>query len=220
MNFQPGCAGYIASHLPLTDVVTRLSRQRPVFHSEADLQHSFARTVWEMAPEIECRLEVRQRTPDRREHLDLLCLGPRGRTAIEFKYFTRWWAGRVGKLREEFELKTHAAADLARLNFVGDVARLERFCGRQDQNGLSLLITNDPRLWEPPRPSADRTRDSDFRLHEGRVLTGTLLWADGAYANNTRTLRGSYHLGWRRYSELGGAGGDFRYLAVPVQPSA
>jgi hypothetical protein len=67
----------IAGEVPLTEVMARLQRDRPVFHSEADLQHSFARTLWELAPKIQSRLEVRQNAPDApgAESFDLLCIG-------------------------------------------------------------------------------------------------------------------------------------------------
>ncbi|MFC4035890.1 hypothetical protein ACFO3J_31135 [Streptomyces polygonati] len=70
--------------------MAQLRQDRPVFHSEADLQHSFARVLWELAPKIQSRLEVRQNAPDARgaEYLDLLCVGPSACTAIEFKYRT------------------------------------------------------------------------------------------------------------------------------------
>jgi hypothetical protein len=47
-------------------------------------------------------------------------------------------------------LRSRAATGPARLGFVSDVARLERFGNRPDQNGLALLITNEAVLWMPP----------------------------------------------------------------------
>ncbi|MET7943052.1 hypothetical protein [Streptomyces sp. NPDC005302] len=208
----------IAGRIPVGDVLAQLAQSRPVFHSEADLQHGFARALWHLAPEVNSRLEVPQRAEGRREYLDLLCTGPSARTAIEFKYFTRRWAGSAGTPAEDFDVKGHAAADLARLHFVRDLVRLERFCDRPDQNGLAVMLTNDASLWTPPGSGRGRTRDHEFRIHQGRELTGRLLWAEGAYEPNTCTLRGSYRLDWETYSELGGAGGEFRYLIVPVSP--
>jgi hypothetical protein len=205
--------------------MARLQKDRPVFHSERDLQHSFARVLWELAPEVQSRLEVRQDAPDAAgaEYLDLLCIGPSGRTAIEFKYFTTQWTGTAGQPPEEYALKSHAATDLARLGFVSDIARLERFGNRPDQNGLALIITNEAGLWTPPK--LDGTRDRDFRLHEGRTLTGQLLWGGGDYEPNTRLLHGSYSLNWQSYSLQHGPGGEFRYVAVfnyprPPNPAA
>jgi hypothetical protein len=210
----------IAGRVALSVVLADLARVRPVFHSEADLQHAFARVLWMLAPEVECRLEVRQAVSDNVEHLDLLCIGPLGRTAVEFKYVKRAWSGTVGAgpMEERYALKSHGAPDLARRDFVFDVARLEKFCGRPDQNGLALLVTNEPALWEELKPSGKQSRDHEFRLHEGGELSGTLLWGGGDYAPNTRVLRGAYPLRWRPYSLQPGTGGVFRYLALFVEP--
>ncbi len=213
-------AATVAGRIALDEVMTRLGRGRPVFHSEADLQHGFARTLWELAPDVGARLEVPQRgEAGKREYLDLLCVG-RARTAIEFKYFTRGWAGTVGVPPEDYALKDHAATDLARLYFVRDIARLERFCAGREQNGLAVMVTNEPSLWNPRPPGRRPTRDEDFRLHQGRTLTGTLLWAEGTYKDNTCELLGTYDLAWQPYAQLGGPGGEFRYLAVQVGPAA
>ncbi|NEA55619.1 hypothetical protein G3I60_16035 [Streptomyces sp. SID13666] len=206
----------LAGEMPLAEVMARLRQDRPVFHSEADLQHSFARVLWDLAPKIQSRLEVRQHAPDAAgaEYLDLLCIGPSARTAIEFKYFTANWTGAAGSVPEEYALKSYAATDLARLGFVSDIARLERFGNRPDQNGLALLITNAAGLWTPPKPGGKPTRDRDFRIHEGRALAGQLLWGGGDYKSNTRALHGSYPLNWQPYSLQDGPRGEFRYVAV------
>ncbi|MFJ3673363.1 hypothetical protein ACIPSE_43610 [Streptomyces sp. NPDC090106] len=211
---RPDAQETIAGSVVLNDVLERLRARRPVFHSEADLQHSFALAVSEAAQqEIRCRLEVPVRRNDTSEYLDLLCLGQSGRTAIEFKYVTRQWTGTAGAPPEEYALRGHNAPDVARRDFLRDIARLERFCDRADQNGLALLITNEASLWRP-RQRTIPTRDEEFRIHEGRELAGTLLWAGGTYKANTRELRGSYTLTWRPYSHLEGPTGEFRCLAV------
>ncbi|WP_406421668.1 hypothetical protein OH809_16525 [Streptomyces sp. NBC_00873] len=210
----------IAGRTELSEIIAQLRVQRPVFHSEADLQHSFAQVLWELAPDVHSRLEVPQRLSDKTEYLDLLCIGPSTRTAIEFKYFTRSWTGTVGTPAENYALKAHGATDLARLHFVRDIARLERFCRRSDQNGLALMLTNEASLWTSPGPGRRRTRDHDFRIHHGGELAGTLLWAEGTYKPNTCNLRGTYSLDWEQYSEQDGGDGEFRYLAVFVTPSS
>jgi hypothetical protein len=199
--------------------MAKLRQDRPVFHSERDLQHSFARVLWELAPTVQSRLEVRQNAPHAvgAEYLDLLCIGASARTAIEFKYRTATWTGTAGSPPEDYALSSHSATDLARLGFVTDIARLERFGDRPDQNGLALLITNEAGLWLPPR-SSKPTRDSEFRIHQDRTLPNQLLWGGGDYPDNTRNLRGSYTLSWQPYSLQGGPQGEFRYLAVSVAP--
>ncbi|MEV6021216.1 MULTISPECIES: hypothetical protein [unclassified Streptomyces] len=207
----------IAGSAGLGEVLEGLRARRPVFHSEADLQHSFALAVGEVARDVRCRLEVPVRGSEASEYLDLLCLGPAGRTAIEFKYVTRKWSGTAGTPPEEYALRGHNAPDLARRDFVRDVGRLERFCAREDQNGLALLITNEPSLWRP-RQRGTPTRDEEFCIHEGRELSGTLLWARGSYPRNTQVLRGTYALAWGPYTQLEHPAAEFRYLAVFVTP--
>lgn len=202
----------IAGEVPLERVMTALALKRPIFHSEADFQFSFAQAITALAPEMQCRLErpILNTDTGRTEYLDLLCSGADGETAIEFKYFTRGWKGVIGG--EVFDLRAHAATDLLRLHFVHDIVRLERFGSAS--SGLAVLLTNEPGLWTQ---STRKSRDRDFHLHEGRQLSGALLWANGTYAPNTRELRGEYALNWQDYSSLDDQrGGRFRYLAVEV----
>lgn len=204
----------IAGRVPVGELMRSLGRERPVFHSEADFQHSFARALGEIDSTIQTRLEAQQ--GDAREYLDLLAIGPTRQTAIEFKYWTQHWSGTAGGPAEEYHLKNHAATDLARRNFVFDIARLERFASRPEISGLAIVVTNDASLWSPPR-SQRRTRDVDFRIHEGRILKGKLLWGGGDYPANTRDLSGEYKLRWSDYSVLTGSKGRFRSLAVDIQ---
>ncbi|MEV0003634.1 hypothetical protein AB0H28_15280 [Micromonospora sp. NPDC050980] len=194
----------IAGAVPVTSVMAELGAERSLFHSEADFQHAFAWTVRRLDGSIRVRLEVRQ---EQNEHLDLLCHGPGGRTAVEVKYFTARWNGVDPRTGEEYGLRHHAAADVLRHRFVADIERLERFrgAGPAGANGLAVLLTNDQGLWRAP--VADRpTRDREFRLHEGRRLTGVLRWGlDGRYfLPNERHLSGDYRLDWRDFTRLPG----------------
>jgi len=203
----------IAGRLLVATVIEELRRRRPVFHSEADFQHAFGQAVHSLAPDVEIRLEVRQ---ENAEYLDLLCFGRSGRTAIEFKYVTAGWQGNDGLTDEVFRLRHHSATDLARRNFVFDIERLERFCAsRAGTNGFAILLSNDASLWSRPR-SERPTRDREFRIHEGRELSGTLRWAEGAFEANARQLLGTYVTNWTDYTAVGGANGDLRLLVLPV----
>lgn len=209
----------IAGAVDVDTVMARLSSARRVFHSEADFQHSFAWVLHEAEPSLNIRMEVRQ---DKREYVDLFCFGPKARTAVEFKYFTARWDGTDPATEEEFHLRGHAATDLARRNFVFDIARLERFCASgRATNGFAIMVSNDRRLWEPV-VSPRVTRDQEFRIDEGRALKGVLRWGtEGRYFDaNQRELAGSYSMAWRGYAELTGPAGGFRQLIVPVEQPA
>lgn len=208
----------VAGVIDVDDVMRSLSVRRTVFHSEADFQHAFGHAIHDLGPDLHIRLEVRQ---DNAEYLDLLCFGASGRTAIEFKYATARWAGTDGLTNEAFQLRNHAATDLMRRNFVFDIARLERFCaGAPGTNGLAILLTNESNLWREPSPTRKRTRDHEYRIHQGAELTGTLKWADGLYPSNARTLIGSHLIQWQPFSVLPGQNGEFNWTVAGCSPTS
>ncbi|MCZ7437102.1 hypothetical protein O7598_11915 [Micromonospora sp. WMMC241] len=206
----------IAGSVPVTSVMAELGAERSLFHSEADFQHAFAWTLRQLDGDLRVRLAVRQ---EQNEHLDLLCHGPSGRTAIELAYVTIRWNGTDPHTGEEYGLRSHTAAEIVRNRFVADVERLEHLCrpGPAGTNGLALLLTNDHALWRAPAVDQP-TRDREFRLHNGRRLTGVLRWGvDGRYfPPNERQLSGDYRLDWQDFTQLPGRHGRFRWLAVPV----
>jgi len=195
--------------------MTELRSTRAVFHSEADFQHAFAWALHRLEPTLNIRLEVRQQDG---EKVDLFCFGPQGRTIVELKHFTAEWEGTDPATGEQFHLRGHAATDVGRRGFVFDIARLEKFCAADGAaNGFAVMLTNDRALWNPAVGSR-LPRDLEFRIHEGRTLSGTLRWGTEGdyYEPNQRELSGSYPLAWQNYSSLGGRNGDFRWLAVAV----
>lgn len=205
----------IAGAVDVSDLMNELVHSRPLFHSEADFQLAFGMHLHDMAPDLNVRLEVRQSTG---EYLDLLCLRGAARTAIEFKYFTRSFAYDDPRTQEEFRLKSHAADDLARLYFVTDIQRLERFRdATPGTNGLAIILTNHAGLWRTPR-SGLPSRDRAFRLHDGRSVGGEFRWGEGDYPKNDRNLAGEYHLSWRDYGPALSQepGSKFRWLCVEV----
>lgn len=134
----------IVGRLRAADVMAELADVRPVFHSEADFQFALARVIERLAPDVDVRLEVPFRTAatrGRSKYVDLVCRAPGVVTAVELKYFTRAWAGTDGISDELFELRNHAATDLARLYFVSDLVRLEDFCA----DGLATPQPTDSR---------------------------------------------------------------------------
>ncbi|WP_436493192.1 hypothetical protein [Actinokineospora sp. HUAS TT18] len=209
----------IAGTVQLDSVVQLLAKVRPVFHSEADFQHAFGQALHSLDPALRVRLEVPQAEYDNgRWYIDMVCHGPARSTAVEFKYFTAAWTGEAPATGEAFRLREHAATDLARRNFVFDIARLEHLCARAlDTDGITLMLTNAPSLWRPLR-SQRPTGDHEFRIHEGQILTGTLRWGGALYPGNQRKLIGTYPLQWQDYTRLPGRNGTFRWLAATIDP--
>lgn len=83
--------------------------------------------------------------------------------------------------------------------------------------GLAIFLSNYPPFWNPVL--SDRlTNDAQFRVHEGRELSGTLVWGESSKSpEKPVTLSGTYTARWKPYSKIPGVkNAQFRYLAVGV----
>ena len=124
---------------------------------------------------------------------------------------------------ERYVLKT-GAQDIERYDYLKDIQRLERAVSEFDANiGHAILLTNNPGFWRSPRRGWERTGDFDFRIHEGRQLSGKMAWSERASQGTTSGreesihLSGLYELQYRDYSVLHGVrNGKLRYLCATV----
>ena len=174
----------------------------------------------ETIPGCEIRLEYPVSSNEQKAmHLDIWL--PNERLAIELKYFSKRLKLNCGG--EVFDLKEHAASDLARKHLILDVQRLERVMAHEEipvNSGIAVVLTNDPRLWDPQRAKR-KTNDINFRVHEGRHIAGELIWLKGdlPYEGEAPVrLDGAYDIRWQDYSDfMDEQYGQFRYLAVSVE---
>ena len=207
--------------LDIHNLMQGLSYSRPIFHSEADFQHALAWHIHRVMPDSHVRLEYPIRYDDSTMYLDIWL--SKNRIAVELKYPTQMLD--LNRESERFLLVNHGAQPPRRYDFLKDVQRLERVVAEKSaRGGYAVLLTNHPYYWENPTQGWRTAIDTDFRLHEGRTVSGRLEWSKRAGAGTTRgrqapiDLFGSYNLRWRDYSRLGGSNNQlFRYLAVAVQ---
>jgi hypothetical protein len=189
--------------IDITSLMSELASERPVFHSEADFQHALAWVAQRVMPAARVRLEYKP-FPAQAIYIDVWLASEAGMVAVELKYLTAKleldWEG------ERYTLKSQAAQDLLRYDFPKDVQRIERVVSEiPGATGYAVCLTNDASLWS--EALRRDTVDALFRLHEGGSLTGTLSWAahtgKGTMAKRAApvTLRGSYSLQWRAYSQ-------------------
>ncbi|MEP0826584.1 MAG: hypothetical protein HRF40_13965 [Nitrososphaera sp.] len=82
-------------------------------------------------------------------------------------------------------------------------------------------MTNYSNYWTD---SGRKSVKDNFRLLEGRVMTGHLPWSENPGAGTLGgrnvdgiNLSGSYRLSWSEFFDFGIKNGRFRYLAVKVQ---
>jgi hypothetical protein len=208
------------SMIDIPELMHALSLQRGVFHSEADFQHAFAWEVHRRLPTASVRLERPIKLKEKTLHLDFLLQLPNQAMAVELKYKTRKLTLEVEG--EQFRLASHSAADLGRYDFIKDVCRLEEITSNlQSCEGWAILLTNDSAYWKAPFTKV--TVDTAFRVHEGRVLHGTLGWtenaSDGTKRNreNDLNVAGRYPLRWCDYAiPSDQLCGQLRFLAVHV----
>lgn len=206
--------------ITITEVLTTLAAQRPIFHSEADFQHAFAWEIHRRLPDGSIRLERPFAPLNNQLHLDIWAAQENTILAVELKYKTRALSVQLGD--ERFTLKNQSAQDIGRYDFIKDIQRLEQIISsRENIIGYAILLTNDSAYWTRSRVS--RPVDADFRLQEGRILHGTLSWGEGASEGTKRTreksleLGGTYKVHWEDYSRPSTEGyGTFRYLAIEV----
>ena len=196
-------------------IVKSLSLKKPVFHSEAEFQLAIASEIKEHHPQCEINLEYT--VPDLGYRLDLLVSLGGQLIPIELKYKT-------GKSQftvegETYLLKEQGADDSDSYDIIKDIVRIEHIVQKLNcPMGFTVTLSNDPIYWKKPnRP----TIADELRLWEGRLLGGSLGWADHAGAGSTRgreerlVLSAEYPLHWAEYSTLSDdRKGQFRYLAT------
>lgn len=204
----------------MDDVLLSLSRQRPIFHSEADFQHALAWHIHQERPNAHVRLEYRL-LPQEPLYLDLWIQDTDSTLAIELKYPTRRLIAEYAG--ERFSLNNQGAEDTRRYDFVKDIARLERVVKVvPDAVGYAIFLTNDSLYWAPGRDTD--TMDAAFRIHEGVRLSGPLTWSENVGTGTSKKreatleLNGSYPIMWHDYSLVANdqRAGRFRYVSVRV----
>ena len=211
-------------------VMTELSKTRPIFHSEADFQHALAWQIHEIIPD--CRIRLEFNSPYQEGvYLDIWI--PNQQTVVELKYKTKaLWAL---DNRELFFLKEQGAQNHGRYDFLKDIERVEREIELSNSvnRGFAVILTNEP-SYSREGSLKRGSNHYDFRIHEGRVVTGELAWLDPTAGGAKKrqepiNLKGSYDLRWQDYSEIPelpenleiplmyqGKHRQFRYLAVAV----
>lgn len=205
--------------IKMSNVLHELSRERPIFHSEADFQHAVAWQIHERWPELNMRLERRIDLNDRKNYVDICIHETSNVVIIETKYKTK--GANIALHGEDFILKNQLAHLVNRYGFVKDVSRIEECLTTcQEGYGFAVFLTNDASYWREPRNTDPL--DKDFRIHEGRTIRGELSWKEGTSEGTMRgrevpvKLRGQYTLNWEDYSVVEDQGEKFRFLLVRV----
>jgi hypothetical protein len=223
-------------------ILSELSRERPVFHSEADFQFELASKMRQKCPHLMFRLEMPVVTKGR-PRVDIFAFCEGSVLFLELKYLPRYLRAQVqiaeGKY-EAYDLRDQAR-EWGRYDFLKDITRLETWvaeCTRRcpEAVGYAILLTNDQNYWN--KLNDKNAKDYAFQLHDNRTIAGgeVLTWGERATASDVKgrkhpiVLCWSYTFQWRDYSELAPPLAKpvgrskmkhtkFRYLLVRVPPS-
>jgi hypothetical protein len=206
--------------LDVHTILRELAHRRPVFHSEADFQHSFAWLIHEKIPDAVIRLEMPFERDKQSCYLDLWVANRIQSWAFELKYKTRKMSASI--TGEVYNLKNHGAQDVNRYSVLKDIERLEHLlASRRMVMGYLVFVTNDSAYWTPGVKKI--SIDAAFRIHENTLIQGELCWGTAASAGTVKGmerpiyLSGHYRVDWREYSRIESiACGRFRYMVIEI----
>ncbi|MDF2725892.1 MAG: hypothetical protein K0Q59_5570 [Paenibacillus sp.] len=202
-------------------IMSSLAMKRPIFHNEADFQHALA---WELREHEECKIRLERRMEidkKRRAYLDIWVEQEGRTTAIELKYKMR--AIDYTFDGEAYSLLNQGAQDIGRYDVLKDLQRLEQMVKhRSVDEGYLIYLTNDSSYFQDPGV-VKTTADREFRIHEGKRISGTLCWSEGTGEGTMKgreepiVLEGDYVMNWVPYSRLDAtAAGNIQCLLVAV----
>jgi|GEM_PF-757140 len=189
----------------IEQAMANLSHKRPIFHSEADFQHSLSWELRNIDPNLDIRLEVPFALNSERRYVDLIIRLADRVIFVELKYKTR--ESRHHLNGELFALKNQGAIDQGAYDILKDLWRIEQFVSKTpNSEGFVLVISNDSRYWSQPVVRAKPSIDEEFKLTNNRAFHGTLSWHSSAGSGSTKgrefpiKLRHTYIAEWRGYS--------------------
>lgn len=193
----------------VTEIMRRLAKSRPIFHSEADFQHALAVAIGKVYPNTMIRLGYPPRllTSDTTVKGALDIWLEDRHLAIELKYNPSRFKRSVN--HEDYDLR-HGKTHNYRYDFVKDLKKLEELADSDRvKSCYAVLLTNDERLWSKSRKPSSVS--SDFALVG--TVGGKMKYHSGE--REDITLRGEYELVWTPYSTV--CGTLFKYLCVRVK---
>jgi len=207
--------------MDLDFVIRNLSQRRKLFHSEADFQFALAEEIKKKYADSEVRLEY----PINGKYIDIFILYGSDKIAIELKYKTAKmvWNDIHDPFNETYSLKDQSAPDLGRFDYLKDIERNESLIQSDNATvGFTVFITNYNVYWEKRKEENYTPKDLNFRIDEGKEISGKRIWLNNPSINTTGNeriggvnLKGKYVMEWKPFSEIGDTSNSiFKYLLL------
>ena len=162
-------------------LLSRLSLERPIFHSEDDFKFALAQLIKRDFPNYSIRLEkpvstqmikrsgVKEDQP-RRTPIDIVCRTETGEEIpIELKYKTKIMTC-TDHHGEEFNLTQQGAVDTGRFGLRRDIYRVEQYLKKPEsaQTGYVVMLTNDHDYLKNIEDS--NSIDCHFSCHDEAII--------------------------------------------------
>jgi len=199
--------------IDLEKCLLELANKRPIFHSEADFQHSLA---WEihLQTNLKIRLEYTYRQVLQKDpQIDIVVWEEDKLIPIELKYKTRKFTTIIDG--EEFFLKDHSATDQGRYDFIYDIKRVEEITEQTHTEGYCVFLTNVSAFWNKGKLNSI---DNQFKFYQRKeILRGELRWQGNPSKKtienreNPITIRNDYSCNWKDYSSF-----NMKYLLLKI----
>lgn len=205
----------------LGQILRNMSQHRPIFHSEADFQHTLAWALHLQNPNMNIRLEYPKAVNHQKYTVDIFAFSRNTRYFFELKY-KKARIDNFSLNSEIYHFSNDNAYDQSCYDFCQDIFRLEQIVGDSRNNrGYCIFLSNASNYWQGGEQG---TFYDNFKICEKRLLEGILRWRRGASVGTRRgreapiRLHGRYTLRWRDYSNLEINNGQFRCLLIQVNP--
>ena len=197
-------------------VLKELAKKRPIFHSEADFQHSLAVELREKFKDNEdygIRLELPQNIGESYGHVDIVIIkNAVPKVFIELKYKTEKCT--IQHECEWFKLKKANAPDSGCYQFVKDIARIEELTKSNQCEGFAIFLTNSMSYLKNGRG----TQYENFSFFKNELCSGRLhgiiKTRKGADPNKYVDIKGNYKFNWKEYSQIPNE--SFKYLLIYI----
>ena len=212
----------------IKNILEDLSKQRPVFHSEADFQQELAFAIRQKFNTINVRLE-KPFNIDKVKYnkaLDIFLIeNKKSKIGIELKYPKNELKIKINK--ELFSLSRDNNPGGTRYSFLHDIKRLEELINQGDINkGFAIMLTNVKKIQDDKKFQPDKNKQ-DRLEHLRLYATRTIGKKEKIFFNKTKIAPKSplklkyFYLGEQRnYKEFEwidyGTENNFKYLLVEV----
>lgn len=202
----------------LHKILKVLSKERPLFHSEADFKFALACKIKEEISPEKIIIEYPESICDKRIYIDIYFKKDNKEYYLELKYKTKKLIFNNEEMK--YNLKDQKACDFGRYDFIKDIERLEKItCGTQDKLGYVIFLSNDENYLQGTKKT---NQDYSFNIENNTTITrGEKSWSKEKILKNLGSRKNSlninndYFVQWRNYSNFKNY--EFNYLAIKIK---